>query len=48
MVFTMKDKFNLVGTKINEFELPNSRGEKKNIRELQGQNVILVLFRSKN
>ncbi|MFW9774053.1 MAG: hypothetical protein ACFFBY_02495 [Promethearchaeota archaeon] len=44
----MKDKFNLVGTKITEFELPNSRGETKNIRGLQGQNVVLVLFRSKN
>ena len=44
----MKDKFNLVGTKINEFELTNSRGERKNIRDFQGQNVILVLFRSKN
>ncbi|MFX1497326.1 MAG: hypothetical protein ACFFBH_07355 [Promethearchaeota archaeon] len=44
----MKDKFNFVGTKINEFELSNSRGENKNIRDLQGQNVVLVLFRSKN
>lgn len=47
MVFRMKDKFNLVGTKILEFELSNSRGVTKNIRDLQGQNVVLVLFRSK-
>ena len=44
----MKDKFNLVGTKIIEFKISNSRGETKNVRELQGQNVVLVLFRSKN
>jgi peroxiredoxin len=48
MVFRMKDKFNLVDTKIIEFELSNSRGETKNIRDLQGQSVVLVLFRSKN
>lgn len=45
----MKDKFNLVGTKIEEFELPNSRGETINIRNLENKkNVILVLFRDIN
>jgi len=45
----MKDKFNLVGTKIEEFELPNSRGETINIRDLETKkNVILVLFRDIN
>jgi peroxiredoxin len=45
----MKDKFNLVGTKIKEFQLPNSLGESKNIREFEGNsNVVLVLFRSKS
>ncbi|MFX0021161.1 MAG: hypothetical protein ACFE9S_02475 [Candidatus Hermodarchaeota archaeon] len=45
----MKDKFNLVGTKIVEFELPNSRGETINIRDLENKkNVILVLFRDIN
>jgi len=44
----MKDKYNLVGTKIPEFKLPNSRGETSNIREFLGQNIVLVLFRSKN
>ena len=42
----MKDKFDLVGTKIREFSLPNSRGETVNIRDLEGnKNVILILFR---
>ncbi|MBD3254964.1 MAG: hypothetical protein GF383_07710 [Candidatus Lokiarchaeota archaeon] len=42
-----KDKFDLVGTKIKEFELPNSAGKTVNIRELEGEkNVILILFRS--
>jgi peroxiredoxin len=45
----MKDKFNLVGTKVEEFELPNSRGETMNIRDLENKkNVILVLFRDIN
>ncbi len=45
----MKDKFNLVGTKIEEFELPNSRGETINIRDLENKNnVILILFRDIN
>ena len=43
----MKDKFNLVGTEIKKFKLPNSRGETNNIRDFLGQNVIIVLFRSK-
>ena len=41
----MKDKFQLVGTKIQEFKLPNSRGETLNIRDLEGKNVVVVLFR---
>ena len=41
----MKDKFQLVGTKIKEFSLSNSRGETVKIRDLEGKNVVLVLFR---
>ena len=42
----IKDKFELVGTKIAEFELPNSRGKTVNIREFENEkSVILVLFR---
>lgn len=45
----MKDKFNLVGTKIKEFSLPNSRNETNNIREFEGnKNVVIVLFRSRS
>lgn len=44
----MKDKFNLVGTKIKEFELPNSKGETNSIRDFLGQNVVIVLFRNKS
>ncbi len=45
----MKDKFNIVGTKIKEFSLPNSRGENKNILEYIGvYNVLIILFRSKS
>lgn len=43
----MKDKFNLVETKIKEFKLPNSRGETYSIRDFLGQNVVIILFRSK-
>lgn len=44
----MKDKFNLVGTKIKQFKLPNSRGETNSIRDFLGQNVVIILFRSKS
>jgi len=44
----MKDKFNLVGTKINQFKLPNSRGETNSIQNFSGQSVVIILFRSKN
>lgn len=45
----MKDKFNLIGTKIKAFSLPNSRSETTDIREFEGnKNVVIVLFRSKN
>ena len=45
----MKDKFNLIGKKIKEFSLSNSRGETRNIREFEGEkNVVIVLFRSKS
>ena len=45
-MISIKDKFKLVGTKIPEFELPNSRGDKVNIREFEdSKNVIIVLFR---
>ena len=46
MVNQIKDKFQLVGTKIQEFQLPNSRGKIVNIRELEDKkNVIIILFR---
>lgn len=45
----MKDKFNLVGTEISEFSLPNSRNETTNILQFKGKkNVVIVLFRSKS
>ena len=45
----LKDKFQLVGTKIQEFSLPNSRGETVNIRDFEGKkNVVLILFRDIN
>ncbi|MFW9829983.1 MAG: hypothetical protein ACFFEY_20615 [Candidatus Thorarchaeota archaeon] len=45
----MKDKFNLVGTKIKEFSLPNSRGETVNIRDFENKkNVVVILFRNIN
>ena len=44
----MKDKFNLVETKIKPFKLPNSRGESNSIQDFLGHSVIIVLFRSKN
>lgn len=48
-VITIKDKFKLVGTKIPEFELPNSRGNNHNIRDFENdKNVIVVLFRDIN
>lgn len=44
----MKDKYDMVGNKIQEFSLPNSRGECVNIRDLQGKNVVVILLRSIN
>jgi peroxiredoxin len=45
----MKDKFELVGTKIQEFTLPNSREESVNIRDLEGKKkVVVILFRDIN
>lgn len=45
----MKDKFQLIGTKIQEFSLPNTKGETINIRSFEGKkNVIVILFRSIN
>jgi peroxiredoxin len=42
----MKDKFKMVGTKIPQFSLPNSRGETVDIRGFQGnKNVVVVLLR---
>lgn len=44
----MKDKYNITGTKILDFELPNSKNEKVSIAGLQGKkNVVIVLLRSK-
>lgn len=42
----MKDKFDLVGTKIQDFNLPNSRGETIGMKDLVGKNIVLVLFRN--
>ncbi len=42
----MKDKFQMVDEKIEEFSLPNSHGETVNIRDLRGRNVVVILFRS--
>ena len=45
----MKDKFNLIGTKIKAFSLPNSRSETTDISEFEGnKNVVIVLFRNKS
>ena len=44
----MKDKFELVGTKIQNFSLPNSRGDNISIKDLEGKNVVLILFRNIN
>jgi peroxiredoxin len=42
----MKDKFQMVGAKIVEFSLPNSRGETVSIRDFEGKkNVVVVLLR---
>ena len=41
----MKDKFKMVGTEIPEFSLPNSRGDRVNIREFKGKNIVIVLLR---
>ncbi|TXT62663.1 MAG: Peroxiredoxin Bcp [Promethearchaeota archaeon] len=35
----------MVGEKIQEFSLPNSQGKTVNIRDLQGKNVVVILFR---
>ena len=47
--YTMKDKFNMVGKKIPEFNLPNSRGETVAVENFQGNNnvVVIVLRRSR-
>lgn len=43
----MKDKFKFVGKKINNFSLPNSRGETISIGDFKGTKIVLiVLFRS--
>ncbi len=41
----MKDKFKMVGTKIPEFSLPNSRGDRINITTLLGKKILIVLLR---
>ena len=41
----MKDKFKMVGTKIPEFSLPNTRGDRVNITTLLGKKVLVVLLR---
>ena len=44
----MKDKYDMVGKKIEEFSLPNSRGEKTSINEFIGKNIIVALLRGIN
>ena len=44
----MKDKFNLVGTQIPDFNLPNSHGETVGMKDLEGKNIVLILFRNIN
>ena len=42
----MKDKFQMVGTKINEFSLPNNFGDTIPIRSYLGKsNVVVILLR---
>jgi len=41
----MKDKFKLVGTKIPEFSLPNSRGDRINLKTLLGKKILIILLR---
>ena len=42
----MKDKFKLVGTRIPEFTLPDTRGNKVNIHGFQGnKNLVILLLR---
>jgi len=41
----MKDKFGMVGKRIEPFSLPNSRGETINIEELLGRKNILISLR---
>jgi peroxiredoxin len=38
----MKDKFEMVGKHIEEFSLPNSRGETVNIKEILGRKNIFI------
>ncbi len=35
----------MVDKKIQKFSLPNSRRKTVNIRDLQGKNVVVILFR---
>jgi hypothetical protein len=44
----MKDKFDMVGKKIEEFSLPNSRGEMTSINKFIGKNIIVALLRGIN
>ena len=47
MVVKVKDKFEMVGTKIKDFSLPNSRGETVDITQYSGnKNVVVILLRS--
>ena len=42
----MKDKFEMVGKEIPNFNLPNSRGETVSIRDFAGKkNVVVILLR---
>lgn len=38
----------MVDETIQEFSLPNSRGDTVNIRDLKGKNVVVILFRDIN
>ncbi|MFX0132727.1 MAG: hypothetical protein ACFFDN_03685 [Candidatus Hodarchaeota archaeon] len=42
----MKDKFDMLGKKIPEFSLPNSREETININQFFGnKNIVVILLR---
>nr|MDO8109034.1 hypothetical protein [Candidatus Sigynarchaeota archaeon] len=44
----MKDKFNMVGKPIGDFELPGTKNSRQSIATLAGKkNVVIILLRDK-